>query len=39
MRGLKFKVGTPQMFDLGVMLVVIGMTITYLLNLSETTAR
>jgi multicomponent Na+:H+ antiporter subunit B len=33
--GLEIKLGTPQMFDLGVMLVVIGMTITYLLNLSE----
>lgn len=33
--GLKFKIGTPQMFDLGVMLVVIGMAITFLLNLSE----
>jgi hypothetical protein len=33
--GIKFKVGTPQMFDLGVMLVVIGMAITFLLNLSE----
>jgi multicomponent Na+:H+ antiporter subunit B len=33
--GLKFKMGTPQMFDLGVMLVVIGMAITFLLNLSE----
>lgn len=33
--GLKFKVGTPQLFDLGVMLVVIGMAITFLLNLSE----
>jgi multicomponent Na+:H+ antiporter subunit B len=29
------KVGTPQLFDLGVLLVVVGMTITYLLNLSE----
>lgn len=33
--GLEIKIGTPQMFDLGVMLVVVGMTITYLLNLSE----
>jgi multicomponent Na+:H+ antiporter subunit B len=33
--GLKIKLGTPQMFDLGVMLVVIGMAITFLLNLSE----
>jgi multicomponent Na+:H+ antiporter subunit B len=33
--GLKFKMGTPQMFDLGVMLVVVGMAITFLLNLSE----
>lgn len=33
--GLEVKIGTPQMFDLGVMLVVVGMTITYLLNLSE----
>lgn len=32
---MKFKVGTPQMFDLGVMLVVVGMAITFLLNLSE----
>ena len=32
---LQIKVGTPQLFDLGVMLVVVGMTITYLLNLSE----
>lgn len=30
------KVGTPQLFDLGVMLVVVGMAVTYLLNLSET---
>jgi hypothetical protein len=28
-------VGTPQLFDLGVMLVVIGMTVTYLLRLTE----
>ena len=33
--GLEIKLGTPQLFDLGVMLVVVGMTITYLLNLSE----
>lgn len=33
--GNKLKVGTPQLFDLGVMLVVIGMAITYLLRLSE----
>ncbi len=33
--GLEIKVGTPQLFDLGVLLVVVGMTITYLLNLSE----
>lgn len=33
--GLEIKIGTPQLFDLGVMLVVVGMTITYLLNLSE----
>lgn len=33
--GLKIKLGTPQLFDLGVMLVVIGMAITFLLNLSE----
>jgi multicomponent Na+:H+ antiporter subunit B len=33
--GIKFKMGTPQMFDLGVMLVVVGMAITFLLNLSE----
>jgi multicomponent Na+:H+ antiporter subunit B len=33
--GLKFKMGTPQLFDLGVMLVVVGMAITFLLNLSE----
>jgi multicomponent Na+:H+ antiporter subunit B len=33
--GLKFKIGTPQLFDLGVMLVVVGMAITFLLNLSE----
>ena len=31
----KLKFGTPQLFDLGVMLVVIGMSITYLLRLSE----
>lgn len=33
--GAEIKVGTPQMFDLGVMFVVIGMTITYLLRLTE----
>lgn len=33
--GLKIKIGTPQLFDLGVMLVVVGMAITFLLNLSE----
>jgi len=33
--GLEIKLGTPQLFDLGVMLVVVGMTVTYLLNLSE----
>jgi multicomponent Na+:H+ antiporter subunit B len=32
---MSVKVGTPQLFDLGVLLVVVGMTITYLLNLSE----
>jgi multicomponent Na+:H+ antiporter subunit B len=32
---LPIKLGTPQLFDLGVLLVVVGMTITYLLNLSE----
>jgi multicomponent Na+:H+ antiporter subunit B len=32
----QIKIGTPQLFDLGVMLVVVGMAITYLLNLSET---
>ena len=32
---LEIKIGTPQLFDLGVMMVVVGMTITYLLNLSE----
>jgi len=32
---VQIKVGTPQLFDFGVMLVVVGMTITYLLNLSE----
>jgi multicomponent Na+:H+ antiporter subunit B len=31
----EIKVGTPQLFDLGVMLVVIGMTVTYLLRLTE----
>ena len=30
------KVGTPQLFDLGVMLVVVGMGVTFLLNLSDT---
>lgn len=34
--GEKLKFGSPQLFDLGVMLVVIGMAITYLLRLSET---
>lgn len=29
------KVGTPQLFDLGVMLVVVGMTVTYLLGLTD----
>ncbi|MFO7634214.1 MAG: MnhB domain-containing protein [Caldilinea sp.] len=33
--GEKIKLGTPQLFDLGVMLVVVGMAITYLLRLSE----
>lgn len=33
---VEIKVGTPQMFDLGVMLVVIGMAVTFLLNLSDT---
>lgn len=33
--GEKIKFGTPQLFDLGVMFVVIGMAITYLLRLSE----
>ncbi|HRW46429.1 MAG: hypothetical protein M9936_30500 [Caldilinea sp.] len=33
--GDKIKMGTPQLFDLGVMLVVIGMGVTYLLRLSE----
>jgi multicomponent Na+:H+ antiporter subunit B len=32
--GDKLKVGTPQLFDLGVMFVVIGMALTYLLRLS-----
>jgi multicomponent Na+:H+ antiporter subunit B len=36
--GLEIKIGTPQLFDLGVMFVVIGMTITYLIHLSETGA-
>ncbi len=31
----EIKIGTPQLFDLGVMLVVVGMAVTYLLNLSE----
>jgi hypothetical protein len=35
MLGAEIKVGTPQLFDLGVMLVVIGMTVTYLLRLTE----
>ena len=35
----EIKVGTPQMFDLGVMLVVIGMTVTYLLRLTEASER
>lgn len=35
MGGDKIKMGTPQLFDLGVMLVVIGMAVTYLLRLSE----
>ncbi len=33
--GLTLKLGTPQLFDIGVMFVVVGMTITYLLNLGE----
>lgn len=33
--GAEIKLGTPQLFDLGVMLVVIGMTVTYLLRLTE----
>ena len=36
--GVKLKVGTPQLFDLGVMLVVVGMGVTYLLGLGETPA-
>ncbi|MBW7885522.1 MAG: Na(+)/H(+) antiporter subunit B [Caldilineaceae bacterium] len=36
LNGEKVKFGTPQLFDLGVMLVVVGMSITYLLRLSET---
>lgn len=32
---VKVKVGTPQLFDLGVMLVVVGMGVTYLLGLGE----
>ena len=35
----EIKVGTPQMFDLGVMLVVIGMTVTYLLRLTEASEK
>jgi len=31
----KIKMGTPQLFDLGVMLVVVGMAVAYLLRLSE----
>lgn len=30
------KFGTPQLFDLGVLLVVVGMGVTFLLNLSDT---
>jgi hypothetical protein len=33
--GETIKLGTPQLFDLGVMLVVVGMAVTYLLRLSE----
>lgn len=33
--GDKLKFGTPQLFDLGVMFVVIGMALIYLLRLSE----
>lgn len=33
--GEKLKLGTPQLFDLGVMFVVVGMAITYLLRLGE----
>ncbi|MBU6349489.1 MAG: Na(+)/H(+) antiporter subunit B [Chloroflexi bacterium] len=33
--GETLKLGTPQLFDLGVMLVVVGMAVTYLLRLSE----
>ena len=32
--GDKLKVGTPQLFDLGVMFVVVGMSLTFLLRLS-----
>lgn len=32
---VKVKVGSPQLFDLGVMLVVVGMGVTYLLGLGE----
>lgn len=32
----KIKMGTPQLFDLGVMFVVIGMAVTFLLRLTET---
>jgi hypothetical protein len=35
MAGEKLKFGTPQLFDLGVMFVVVGMAITYLLRLGE----
>lgn len=35
MAGEKLKLGTPQLFDLGVMFVVVGMSITYLLRLGE----
>ena len=37
--GFPLKFGTPQLFDLGVTFVVIGMTITYLLRLSESSER
>lgn len=36
---VKLKLGTPQLFDLGVMLVVVGMAVTYLLGLGETPAE